>query len=67
MKKLTEKEAEEFLEKNGLKVVKREFIKKQTQLKGIKIKFPWVMKISSTKIAHKASLGGVITNIRNLK
>lgn len=61
----TEKEAEEFLEKQGFNLVKRANIKKIEQIGDIekKIAYPWVMKVNSSKIAHKARLGGVILNI----
>ncbi|MDP1728996.1 MAG: acetate--CoA ligase family protein [archaeon] len=66
-KLLTEKEAEEFLEKQGFSVVKRAIAKKIEDISDIqkKIAFPWAMKISSSKISHKAKLGGVILNIEN--
>ncbi len=66
---LTEKEAEDFLEKNGFKIVKRAFAKSLANLKKItkKISFPWVMKASSRDIVHKAKSGGVILNIRSLE
>lgn len=66
MRQLTEKEAERFLEKNKFNVAKRDFAKNISQLKKIKIPFPWVMKISSKKIMHKAKLGGVKVNIKSL-
>jgi succinyl-CoA synthetase beta subunit len=64
-KALTEKEAEDFLEKQGFSVVKRMIISKAEQLIEAEknLPYPWVMKVSSSKIAHKAKLGGVITNI----
>jgi len=64
MKQLNEKEAENFLEKNKFKVVKRQVIKEQEQLKRIKIKFPIVMKASGKNINHKRSMGGVILNVK---
>jgi succinyl-CoA synthetase beta subunit len=66
---LTEKEAEDFLEKHKFKVVKRVFIKSKSELNDIenKIKFPWVMKISSRHIVHKTQLGGTILNIKSIK
>lgn len=67
MQQFTEKEAEDFLEKNGLMVVEREFANKKGNLKKIKIPFPWVMKISSKKIMHKAKTGGVKTNIKTIE
>jgi hypothetical protein len=66
MKKgLTEKEAEEFLEKEGFEIIKRETIKNLEEIKKAekKINYPWVMKISSSKIMHKVKVNGVICNI----
>ncbi len=63
MQQLTEKQAEDFLEKNKFNVVKRTTVSKKSELSKIKIKFPWVMKISSKKIMHKAKIDGVKTNI----
>lgn len=65
---LTEKEAENLLEREGFQVAKRISIEFSDQLKTVeqKIKFPWVMKASSSKIMHKAKLGGVILNINNI-
>jgi succinyl-CoA synthetase beta subunit len=65
MRNLTEKEAEDFLEKNGFKVVRRILVKKKEELNKIKIKFPWVMKISSKHIVHKAKIGGTMLNIKS--
>lgn len=67
MGELTEKEAERILEKNGFKIANSEFIKKIKDLDKVKIKFPFVMKVSSKKIAHKEKVGGVIKNITNLE
>ena len=67
MQQLTEKEAEDFLEKNNFPVVERAFVNKKENLKKIKIPFPWVIKISSKKIMHKAKIGGVKTNINSLE
>jgi len=67
MQQFTEKEAEDFLEKNELKVVQRTFSKNKSDLKKIKIPFPWVMKISSKKIMHKARMHGVKTNINTIE
>jgi acetyltransferase len=67
MKTLTEEEAEDFLEKKGFNVVKRALVKNKEQIKKIKLKFPWVMKISSRHIVHKAKIGGTILNIKNQK
>lgn len=68
MMRLTEKDAEKLLEKEGFDVAKRIFVTSKKELAGIikKIKFPWVMKVSSSKIVHKAKIGGVKLNIQNL-
>lgn len=69
MRTLTEKEAEDFLEKESFNVVKRFFIKEKKEIGKIKekLEFPWVMKISSKHIAHKVKLGGTIVNISSLE
>jgi hypothetical protein len=67
MQQLTEKEAEDFLEKNKFNVAKRANAKSPKELEKIKIPFPWVIKLSSTKIMHKAKIGGVILNINSLE
>ena len=66
MKIILEKEAEDFLEKNQFSVVNRNFIKNKSQLKNIKLSFPWVMKVYSKKIIHKNKANGIILNIKNL-
>lgn len=64
---LTEREAEDFLEKKGFKVVDRILIKHKRNLSQVKIDFPWVMKVSSRHIVHKAEFGGTILNINSLE
>lgn len=66
---LTEKEAEDFLEKNRFEVAKRAIASDKFELSKIskKIPFPWVMKASSSKIVHKKQSGGVILAIKTLK
>ncbi len=64
---MLEKEAEDFLEKEGFNVAKRAFISKKEQLKSVKLNYPLAMKVSSKKIVHKARAGGVILSIMNLK
>ncbi len=64
---LNEKEAEEFLEKNGFNVIIRQFAKNKHQLSKVNIEFPWAMKISSKKVMHKAKIGGVKTNIKTIE
>ena len=67
MKQLTEKEAEDFLEKNKFDVAKRTTASKKSELSKVKIPFPWVMKISSKKIMHKVKVGGVILNVDSIE
>lgn len=67
MKQLTEKEAEDFLEKNKFDVAKRTTISNKSQLTKVKIPFPWVMKVSSKKIMHKVKVGGVILSIDSIE
>jgi len=64
---MSEKEAEEFLDKNKFSVVKRETASSYEDIiKASKIlKYPWVMKASSPKIIHKAKMGGVMLNINS--
>ncbi|MBI2672072.1 acetate--CoA ligase family protein [Candidatus Woesearchaeota archaeon] len=64
---LTEKEAEDFLEKNGFPVAKRIVTKDLSQaIKAAeKIRYPVVLKIVSKKILHKSDVGGVKLNIKN--
>lgn len=65
MKYLSEKEAEELLEKFGFYVVKRAYAKKEAELKNAikKVGLPFVMKISGKKIVHKNKIKGVRLDI----
>lgn len=70
MKIFVEKEAENFLEKEGFKIVKRTYIKKNEEESSFKEKikkigFPLVMKVSGKKIIHKNIIGGVKKDITN--
>lgn len=68
MKVLNEKEAEDFLEKNGLKVAKRKLtLNFKEAIAFSKNNYPVVLKVNSSKILHKTEAGGVITDIRNEK
>jgi len=67
MRTLTEKEAENFLEKNNFKIAKREFAKNASSLEKIKIQFPWAMKASGKEINHKKSIGAVFLNINSIE
>jgi hypothetical protein len=67
MEVMIEKEAEDFLEKNGFEVVGRDYVSKEGNLKKVceEIGFPLVMKVSGGKIIHKVGVGGVKVGIKN--
>lgn len=69
MKILAEKEAENFLRKEGFDVLNTIFISKKDRIKKViqKIGFPFVMKVCGKKILHKNRIGGVKIGIRNYK
>ncbi len=69
MQILTEKDAEDFLEKKGFPVAKRIAAKSldETIKAAKKIKFPLVLKIISKRIIHKSDVHGVKLNIKNLE
>jgi hypothetical protein len=67
MKNLTEKSAEDFLEKEGFNIAKRELINKASEISKVKISFPWAMKASGKNINHKKNIGAVILNIKSQK
>ena len=66
MRQLTEKEAEDFLEQNDFEVVQRKVVNQISDLQKVSIPFPWVMKISSQKIMHKAKVGGIRLGIKSV-
>ncbi len=63
---MLENEAENLLENEGFNVVDRALIKSKKQLRSIDISYPLAIKIISKKAVHKAKIGGVILNIKNL-
>ncbi len=67
MEVFVEKEAEDFLEKEGFDVVERFYVEKEEELKNAtsKLGFPLVMKVSGQKIVHKNKVGGVVKNIKD--
>ena len=67
MKVFTEKEAEDFLEKEQFDIIERIYIEKESELKEAtnKFGFPLVMKVSGPEIIHKNKIGGVVKNIKN--
>lgn len=67
MRVLIEREAEDFLEKEGFPVAKR-FIAsnlKEAVDFADKLKYPVTMKVVSKQILHKSDVGGVKLDIRN--
>ena len=64
MKVYTEKRAEEFLMKQGFKIMKTDFVKTEKALDKLKLDFPVVMKVSSSKIVHKTKVNGVRLGIK---
>jgi succinyl-CoA synthetase beta subunit len=69
MKIFAEKEAENFLKREGFDVIDTIFIKRKSEIKNAikKIGFPLVMKVSGKKILHKNEIGGVKIGIKNYK
>jgi acyl-CoA synthetase (NDP forming) len=69
MKIIGEKEAEDFLQKNGFRVTKRAFATtKADVLRAVRqLKLPVTLKISSKKILHKSDVGGVKIDLRTPK
>jgi hypothetical protein len=67
MQTLTEREAELFLEKQELPVIKRAFARDLEHVLAYsrEIGFPVVLKVSSSKILHKSEVHGVITNLKD--
>lgn len=68
MRTLTERGAENFLEKEGFDITKTIFISKESEVESALKQFslPVVLKISSKKIVHKTKINGVKKNIDNL-
>jgi acetyl-CoA synthetase (ADP-forming) len=65
----SEKETEEFLEKNRYSVAKRAFVYERSFLENAlnDFKFPIVMKVCGKKIVHKNKLGGILLGIFNFE
>ncbi len=63
---MAEKEAEDFLAKEGFNVVVRSFVSKTGGIKKAisKVGFPFVMKVSGKKIVHKNKLSGIRKDIK---
>jgi succinyl-CoA synthetase beta subunit len=67
MEVFTEKEAEDFLEKEKFDVIERVYVEKENELRSAteKLGFPLVMKVSGQKIIHKNKIGGVVKGIKD--
>jgi len=67
MKVMVEKEAEDFLEKEGFPIAKRRIAKTEDEMiiAAKEIGYPLVLKVNSEKILHKSDVGGVKVDIRN--
>lgn len=66
MQLLTERYAEDFLEKQGFPVIERRFIiNEEGALEFAKNKYPVVLKIVSKKVLHKSDIEGVKLEINN--
>ncbi len=65
MKIFVEKEAEDFLEKEGFEIIDRVYVEKEKELKSAteKLGFPLVMKVSGQELIHKNKIGGVVKDI----
>jgi len=66
MKIMIEREAEDFLEKEGFPVVERVEVKNEVQLlnNARRLGFPLAMKVVSQKVLHKTDVGGVKLDIK---
>jgi len=69
MRIFTEKEAENFLKKNGFKIFKGIYIHKKIELERVlkNFEFPVVMKVSGEKIIHKKKINGVVVGVSNFE
>lgn len=66
MKYFSEKEAENFLEKEGFVIVKRAYVKNKKNLKHAltKVGFPFVLKVAGKKIIHKKEIDGIRLGVK---
>ena len=65
----TEREAEDFLKKNGFDITKTSFVKDESDIASALLEFNTrvVMKVSGKEIVHKTKVGGVKTDIFDYK
>jgi acyl-CoA synthetase (NDP forming) len=62
---LAENEVKDLLQAYRIPTTKYVLVKKEEDLKSIKLKFPVALKVCSNKILHKTDVGGVKLNIKN--
>ncbi len=62
---LAENEVKALLQAYNIPTTKYVLVKKEEDLKSIKLKFPVALKVCSNKILHKTDVGGVKLNIKD--
>jgi acyl-CoA synthetase (NDP forming) len=62
---LAENEVKDLLQAYRIPTTKYVLVKREEDLKSIKLKFPVALKVCSNKILHKTDVGGVKLNIQN--
>jgi acyl-CoA synthetase (NDP forming) len=62
---LAENEVKDLLQAYNIPTTKYVLVKKEEDLKSIKLKYPVALKVCSNKILHKTDVGGVKLNIQN--
>lgn len=62
---LAENEVKDLLQAYGIPTTKYVLVKREEDLKNIKLKFPVALKVCSNKILHKTDVGGVRLDIQN--
>lgn len=65
MKVLAEHEAKNLIARYGIEVPRFKIVEREKDLENIDLKYPLVLKVSSSRIMHKTDVGGVILNIMN--
>ena len=63
---LAENEVKDLLNAYKISTTKYKIIKKEEDLKNLKLKFPVALKVCSNKILHKTDVGGVKLDIKDM-
>jgi len=63
---LAENEVKDLLNSYKIRTTKYILVKKEEDLKNLKLKFPVALKVCSNKILHKTDVGGVKLNIKDM-